>query len=134
MPHVVIEYSANLEASIAPARLVEITHQAVLANPAFELGAVRTRAIGYEHFMIADADPDNAFVAVTIRIGPGRDAATRKAVSEQVAGRLAEALGDAFGQRGLALSVEVCELDDAGMSRKNNLHARMRAKAAGSAA
>ena len=131
MPHVVIEYSANLETSIAPARLVEITHKAVLANPAFELAAVRTRAIRYEHFMIADGDPDNAFVAVTIRIGPGRDAATRKAASEQVAGQLAEALAEAFERRGLALSVEVCELDDAGMTRKNNLHARMRAKAAG---
>lgn len=131
MPHVVVEYSANLAAEIAPSRLVEIVHRAVLADPAFEIGAVRTRAVGYDDFMIADGDRDNAFVAVTIRIGPGRDAATRKRVSETVATAVADALGPAFERRGLALSVEVAELDDSAMTRKNNLHVRMRAKAAG---
>ncbi|HLJ70816.1 MAG TPA: 5-carboxymethyl-2-hydroxymuconate isomerase [Roseiarcus sp.] len=131
MPHIVVEYSANLAAEIAPARLVEIVHRAVLADPAFEIGAVRTRAVGYEDVMIADGDPANAFIAVTIRIGPGRDAATRKRVSETVAAALMGALASAFERRGLALSVEVAELDDSAMTRKNNLHARMRAKAGG---
>lgn len=130
MPHVIIEYSANLEADIAPQRLVEAVHRAVVANPAFEIGAVRTRAARREHFMVADGDPDNAFVAVTMRIGPGRDARTRKQASEAIMMALSDALADVFPKRGLGLSVEVTELDDSGMTRKNNLHQRMRDRAA----
>lgn len=129
MPHVVIEYSANLEAEIAPARLVEAVHGSVLAQPEFEIGAVRTRAVRCEHVRVADGDPENAFVAVTIRIGPGRDAAIRKRISGAVMEALAAAIGPVFDCRGMGLSVEVAELDDGGMTRRNNLHARMRAKA-----
>lgn len=128
MPHVVVEYSANLEADIAPQRLVETVHRAVLAFPAFEAPGVRTRAARREHFLVADGDPENAFIAVTIRIGPGRSAATRKAASEAVMDALHGAVADIYRRRGLALSVEVTELDDAGMTRKNNLRDRAKAR------
>ena len=124
MPHVVVEYSANLEADIAPQRLVEVVHDAVLAFPAFDAPGVRTRAARREHFLVAEGDPGNAFIAVTIRIGPGRDAATRKAASEAVMTALFYATADIYERRGLALSVEVTELDDAGMTRRNNLRDR----------
>ena len=43
MPHVVIEYSANLEAEIEPMRLVRVVHEAVLAQPIFEPPGARGR-------------------------------------------------------------------------------------------
>ena len=131
MPHVVVEYSANLEADIAPRQLVEAVHGAVLAFPAFEKPGVRTRAARREHFLVAEGDPEDAFIAVTIRIGPGRDVATRKAASDAVMDALVAATGAIYQRRGLALSVEVTELDDAGMTRRSNLRDRMRARASG---
>jgi len=43
-PHISIEYSANLEQAIAPARLVEVVHQAALNAGVFATSRVRTFA------------------------------------------------------------------------------------------
>ena len=84
MPHVTIEYSANLEAEVEPMTLVNAVHRAVLSQPVFEAVGVRTRAARREHFLVADGDPSHAFIAVTARIGPGRTLAERKAASEAI--------------------------------------------------
>jgi 5-carboxymethyl-2-hydroxymuconate isomerase len=128
MPHVVIEYSANLEAEIEPMRLVRTVHDAVLAQPIFEAPGVRTRAARREHFLIADGDPSHAFVAVTARIGPGRTQEARKAASEAIMAALYGALEPIYHSRGLILSVEVTELDGAGMTRRNSLRERADAR------
>ncbi len=121
MPHVVVEYSANLEADIAPMRHLRIVHEAVLAQAIIEAPGVRTRAARREHFLIADGDPSHAFVAVTARIGPGRTQEARKAASEAIMAALFRALEPIYPSRGLILSVEVTELDGAGMTRRNSL-------------
>lgn len=126
MPHIVVDYSANLEADIAPMRLVEAVHAAALAQPIFESVGVRTRAARREHFMVADGDPRHAFIAVTARIGPGRTVEARKAASEAIMAALYAAVEPIYRARGLVLSVEVTELDAAGMTRKNGLREKGR--------
>ena len=130
MPHVVIEYSANLEAEIEPMRLVRVVHEAVLAQPIFEPPGVRTRAARREHFLVADGDPGHAFVAVTARIGPGRTAQARKAASEAIMAALYGLLDPIYRSRGLLLSVEVTELDNSAMTRRNSLRERARIEGA----
>ncbi len=134
MPHVVVEYSANLEADVDPRRLVDAVHAAALATGIFELGAVRTRAERRDIYAVADGDPDNAFVAVMARIGTGRDVETRRRLAAALLAAVEAQTSDAYARRGLALSVEVVEIDKAASLRKNNLHARMQAKAAAQAA
>lgn len=124
MPHVVVEYSANLEALVDPMTLVEAVYGAVIAQPIFEPPGVRVRAARREHFKIADGDPSHAFVAVTARIGPGRSQEARKAASEAIMAALYGALEAIYSARGLLLSVEVTELDGAGMTRRNSLRER----------
>lgn len=124
MPHVVIEYSANLEAEIEPAKLVRVVHEAVLAQPIFEAPGVRTRAARRDHFLVADGDPRNAFIAVTARIAPGRELAARKAASEAIMAALYAAVEPIYATRGLSLSVEVTELDPTAMTRRNSLRDR----------
>ena len=80
MPHIVIEYSANLEGRMDPARLVRSAHAAALGTGVFKLGAVRTRAARRDVALVADGDPANAFVAVAVRIGTGRTEETRRAL------------------------------------------------------
>ena len=124
MPHVVIEYSANLEAEMEPMALVRGRASGSAGAARLRGARRRTRASRREHFLVADGDPENAFVAVTARIGPGRDAATRKAASEAIMAALYQALEPIYRRRGLALSVEVTELDAGGMTRRNNLRER----------
>src|SRR5258708_36549765 len=82
MPHLVVEYSANLESEIAIADLVRGVHEAALATGIFEIGAVRTRAERRGAYAIADGHAANAFVAGRGSIGKGRDEETRGGVGK----------------------------------------------------
>ena len=125
MPHVIVEYSRNLEEDVAPVALLRGLHDAVVATKVFPLGGVRVRAAPRDHYIIADGNPTHAFVAVTLRMGRGRDEATRKRVADTLMAALDAATAHAFAQRGLSLSVEIQEIDEAGAARKNNLHERV---------
>ena len=124
MPHVVVEYSANLEGEVEPMRLVAAVHRAVLSQPVFEALGTRTRAARREHFLVADGDPTHAFVAVTARIAPGRSLAARQQASQAIFDALNAELESVYKRRGLLLSVEVTELDASAMTRRNSLRER----------
>ena len=130
MPHVTIEYSANLEADVEPMALVRAVHAAVLSQPVFEAVGARTRAARREHFLVADGDPTHAFIAITARIGPGRTLAERKTASEAIMKALHDTVKPIYESRGLLLSVEVAELDGGAMTRKNSLRERASSKGA----
>lgn len=125
MPHIVVEYSANLEAQVDPRALVQALHDAALKTGVFPLGGLRTRAERRDIFMVADGDPDNAFVAVVARIGHGRDEETRKRVAAALMGALEHETREAFRSRGLGLTVEVAEIDPVASLKRNNLHERL---------
>ncbi|MCP4564456.1 MAG: 5-carboxymethyl-2-hydroxymuconate isomerase [Bosea sp.] len=129
MPHIIIEYSANLEDEVAPMRLVEALHAAALETGAFPLAGLRTRAERRDHYLIADGDPGNAFIAVGVRIGEGRDAATRRRVAEVLMAVLERETAEIFRCRGLALSLDVSEIDGTASLKTNNLHQRLKARA-----
>lgn len=129
MPHIVIEYSANIEDELHPMRLVEALHAAALETGVFPLAGLRTRAERRDHYLIADGDPGNAFIAVSVRIGEGRDAATRRGVAETLMAVLERETAETFRRRGLALSLDVSEIDGTASLKTNNLHERLKARA-----
>lgn len=129
MPHIVIEYSANLEGEVRPMQLVEALHAAALETGVFPLAGLRTRAERRDHYLIADGDPDHIFIAVSVRIGEGRDGATRRRVAEALMAVLERETSEAFQRRGLALSLDVSEIDGTASLKANNLHERLKARA-----
>ena len=70
MPHFTIEYSAHLDERLDMAEVVDVP-----------LGGIRVRAVRYEHYAIADGRPAYGFLDMVLRLGEGRDLATRKHVS-----------------------------------------------------
>jgi 5-carboxymethyl-2-hydroxymuconate isomerase len=130
VPHIIVEYSANLEEAIPIEALVKDVHRAVLATGTFKLGAVRTRAARRDIFVIADGDPRNVFINVVARIGRGRELEKRRGLAEAIMAVLDQQTATLVSARGLALSVYVEEIDEDGALRKNNLHARMEQRAA----
>jgi 5-carboxymethyl-2-hydroxymuconate isomerase len=127
MPHIIVEYSANLEGQISPQALVESLHRAALATGVFEIGGIRTRAERRDVYCIADGDAGNGFVAVTARIGQGRDLAARTRLAEALMSALQAETEIAFQTRGLGLTVEVQEIQPPSL-KVNNLHQRLKAK------
>lgn len=119
MPHVTIEYSANIADRYDIDALVDALHATALSTGLIELDALRTRAVARTHYAIADRHPENGFVAVTVRLGAGRSVDDRR--------RLADSLMDALdrfvgGDRSaLMLSVECQEIDPDTRVNRNHL-------------
>jgi 5-carboxymethyl-2-hydroxymuconate isomerase len=121
MPHLTIEYSANLKKQIEIQRLVETVHQAALRTGVFEVAAVRTRAAGRNYYVIADGHPDNAFVAISVRVAPGRSPETRRRLGQEIFDAACDFLKHVYDATPLAISLEVQEIDNTAAFRKKNL-------------
>jgi 5-carboxymethyl-2-hydroxymuconate isomerase len=122
MPHIIIEYSANLENQIDVLEFVETVHNAALKTGVFELAAVRTRAERREYYAIADSHRDNAFVAIWVRVAPGRPVETRQRLGKEIFDAACEFLEEVYKKTPIGISLEVNEIDNTAAFRKNNLH------------
>lgn len=126
MPHLIVEYSANLEAEIELDELLRKLRDQAADGGVFPLPGIRVRAARREHCLVADGDPSHGFVHVTARIGAGRDEATRRAQAQLLFDALCEHLAPIYERRGLGISFEMVEIDPVGSLKKNNLHERLR--------
>lgn len=122
MPHLVIEYSANLEPELDVAELVRVTHEAALATGVFPIGGVRTRAQRREYYRVADGHPDNCYVHLDIKIATGRPLDVRKKAGESIFGAVTQLLAPVFAERPLGISMEIGEINPDTSWRQNNLH------------
>jgi 5-carboxymethyl-2-hydroxymuconate isomerase len=111
MPHLLVEYSSNLEDRVDIRALVTVVHEAAAATGAFELKSIRTRAEKRDIYVLANGDPANAFVLVTARILRGRDQDTRRKLGEAIFGALRRYLQGVADIVPLAISLEVQEID-----------------------
>jgi 5-carboxymethyl-2-hydroxymuconate isomerase len=126
MPHVTMEYSANLDKHVQMSSLCKIAKAAMMETGLFELGAVRVRALRCEAYAIADELPENAFLAVLVRIGAGRSDADKKRCGETLFAALTFALAEQFASPHFALSLDIIENDPALSWKKNTIHTRLR--------
>jgi 5-carboxymethyl-2-hydroxymuconate isomerase len=122
MPHLIVEYSANLEAAVDMTGLLHAVHAAALATGVFPIGGLRTRAERREHYVIADRHADNGFIHVQARIGAGRTPDVRQKAAEQIFAAVTQATASAFATRPLGLTFEMVEIDPVGSLKHNNLH------------
>ena len=126
MPHLTIEYSSNLDGRTDIGSLCREVLRAALSTNVFETGAVRVRALRCEHYAIADDQPENAFVAIRVRMAAGRTLETRRKVGDAVFSAAEAYLASLFETPYFALSLDVAEID-AELNWKNNaMHARLR--------
>src|ERR1700675_2474830 len=128
MPHVICEYSANLEEKIRIDALLEALHAAMMRTRIGDLAGLRTRAERRAHYRIADNDPANGFVNVTIRVARGRPPETRKLIAETVFADAARHLEATFATSPFMLSVKVQEIDPAFRIHKSNIRAWMKTR------
>ncbi len=128
MPHFILEYSANLEDDLSLDGLFKALHDTAMETGVFALGGIRFRAHRCDDYLVADADPDNAFVHLTARIGRRRDPDVRQTVAEKIFNALVEYLESLYQERPLAISFELTELTPSLSFRKNNIHEKIKQK------
>jgi 5-carboxymethyl-2-hydroxymuconate isomerase len=124
MPHIVVEYSRNLEQSVDISELIRVAHDAVIATNAFPLEAVRTRGAPRDDFRIADGDPRNAFLAIVGRIAPGRPQTVRHELGKMLFDAIRSYLSDISEAIPLSITVELQEIDQTSAFRHNSIVAK----------
>ncbi|CCE99686.1 5-carboxymethyl-2-hydroxymuconate Delta-isomerase [Sinorhizobium fredii] len=128
MPHLTVEYSANLDGRADIGALCDGLMKAVLSTRLFEIGAVRVRAVRCEDYAIADQLPENAFVDLNFRIGIGRSPEEKKRAGEAIFAAASETLAPLFETPHFALSLEIREIDPDLSWKKNAIHPRLRGR------
>ncbi len=125
MPHLIVEYSANIEEALKLPELLTRLRDCAVASGVFPLGGIRLRGARRDHYLIADGDPANAFLHLTARIGQGRTLEVRQSIAQALFDVLCSHLAELYAERGLGISVEIQEIDAATSLKKNNLHERL---------
>jgi len=129
MPHLTLEYSANLAGDVDIAAFCAVMRDAMVATGIFPLGGIRVRAFAAEIYVIADGAPEHAYLNMICKIGHGRDEATRATAAEALYDAAEAYLSPLVGDRPFALSLDMSELDPAtSLKRFNTIHAYLKAR------
>lgn len=129
MPHLVFEITDNIAAQAdIPALLKKANACLIAQNGVFPIGGIRARAIVLEHYRVADGagvdDGGDAFLHVTLKVGAGRTAEVLKKTGDELFAMVKDHFAALYAARGLALSMEINEFNEAGTWKQNNIHAR----------
>jgi 5-carboxymethyl-2-hydroxymuconate isomerase len=128
VPHIIIEYSANVVEHHDVDALVATIHESARATGIGPLGGLRTRAVPRTQYRIADGHPDNAMIAIVARLAPGREPEEKLAFIVSVLDA-AEAHVDADnGPLAIAWSMEIQEIDAQFRTNRNHVTARLAAE------
>lgn len=122
MPHLIVEYSGNLEEVLDLDSLLDCLHETAIDTGMFPIGGIRIRAYKAEHYRIADCAPDNAFIHVTAIVGAGRPLDRREQVSTELFEALCNELKAIAEASPIAISFNMREFDSVLNFKKNNLH------------
>jgi len=121
MPHIMIEYSANLEQQVDVSLLINELHRTVIESGLFQPSTVRTRALPRQAYRIADGAPQNIFLQVTARVRAGRTVADRKTLGSNLLAASRQVIAGLPASTPIALTVEIQEIDPDMMFRYSTI-------------
>lgn len=78
MPNFQIDYSANLESRLDIQGLCAALRDAAVETGLFPAAGIRIRATACTHVVIADGNPDHAFLDLSVRLRSRRDLDARR--------------------------------------------------------
>ena len=128
MPHIIAEYSANLEDHLDVQGLIDDLHQAAIDAQVAELVGIRSRAIRCEHYRVADGNPANGFVHITARLRIGRSEEQRTRLGQLLFAAADNKLAEVYPSHPIGLTIEIHEIDDMTF-RRNTLRERAQSAA-----
>ncbi|MEO1679741.1 MAG: 5-carboxymethyl-2-hydroxymuconate isomerase [Pseudomonadota bacterium] len=111
MPHVHIEYSANLDEVIDMAGLCEAVRAEAARIEAFPMPGIRVRATRVDHYAIADGNPAHGFIDLSVRLRGGRPQDVKEAAIQRIFAAVKDFVAPALATRSIALSAEMRDID-----------------------
>ena len=113
MPHLMIDYSANVEPDVDMGALCDNLRDVAASIDAFPLAGIKVRAVRVDHYAIADGNPEHGFIDISVRIREGRDMHTKQNAAQKLFDAANEFVADVMQRRSLALSLELRDIDAA---------------------
>ena len=111
MPHIVIDYSPNVESHVDMSALCELLRSTAATIDAFPMPGLRVRATKADHYAIADGSKQHGYIDVSVRLRAGRSMEVRQAAIQTLFEVAREYLSPVLSQRSLALSFEMRNID-----------------------
>ena len=111
MPHLIVDYSANLESAVDMAGLCEALRVAATGLDVFPAAGVRVRAIAADHFAIADGNPAHGYIDISVRLRAGREMAAKKAATETLFAVAKDFVAPVMAKQPIALFFEMRDID-----------------------
>ena len=111
MPHFQIDYSANLETRLDIAGLCRVLRDAAMETGVFPLAGIRVRATACTHAVIADGNPDHAFLDISVRLRKGRPLDLRKAATATIFAAAETYCAPLMASSPFMLSLEMRDID-----------------------
>jgi 5-carboxymethyl-2-hydroxymuconate isomerase len=128
MPHVVIQYTANLEPQAQVGALCSALAEVLVGQRdsagarVFPIGGTRVLAYPTPHFAVADGGADRAFVYLNVRIAPGRAPASVKAAGEAMLTVVQRHFEAIFAARPIGITLQIDEGAPVFDAKHSNLH------------
>ena len=83
MPHIILEFSANLYELPSFSELFADIHQVLHQTGGIRLENCKSRTRIANHYFIADGNPNHAFIHLTIEFIKGRSAEIKQAIGQE---------------------------------------------------
>ncbi|WP_171014036.1 5-carboxymethyl-2-hydroxymuconate Delta-isomerase [Chitinivorax sp. B] len=104
MPHLILEYTANLETYVDRRELFRRLHDTLFASGEFLLDEIKSRAIRLDDYFVGAGDVKHAFVHLKIHMLDKRDHIVMARTAQSVLPVLSEAYQQALGE----LQCQIC--------------------------
>lgn len=111
MPHIIIEYSANVAADVDIQAFCNELLEAAVNIDAMPMAGIRVRAFKAEHYAIADGQPSHGFIDISVRLRAGRSMEIRQQAVQELFAAAKKFLTPVMARRALALSFEMRDID-----------------------
>jgi 5-carboxymethyl-2-hydroxymuconate isomerase len=110
MPHLTLEFSANILEKNNMTSLFKECHVMLAHALPSELARCKSRAIESSFYYVGDGQPNNAFVHVSLKVMPGRSFDTLKNVGDNMMKILKDNFSESLKKLHLQITVEISDL------------------------
>lgn len=111
MPHFQIDYSANPESRLDIPDLCAALRYVAVDTGFFPATGVRIRATACTHVVIADGNPDHAFLDLSVRLRGGRDLDARRKTTATIFAAAETFCAEMMATSSLMLSMKMRDID-----------------------
>lgn len=84
MPHLTLQYTANLSASLASKNLLLQCHQILATTGGIKMNNCKSRAIAFDAYLIGAGETESSFVHLDVAFLEGRSWELKRKIGEQL--------------------------------------------------